>query len=289
MKRYLINNSLISTIKKSRHSLRDINKKLDFEIRNALYKNKTLSYEQLEKLEALFNKKFRLKIIYINYGRNLGKKVFTKPIQQPNKTIKLAEFIGIMLGDGNLWKNRIKIAFDKRNKEYLNYVSSLFFNIFGIKLNKEIHNGTNQAYLHCTNLYIVEELIKQGLKRGHKIKNNIGIPIWIKENKNYAKACIRGLIDTDGCIYVCKREKQTYIKFTNFNKQLLKDFKELTVILGYHFAKANKNNWCLYRKEEVAKLFNDIKPIKSSGAVGKPGILSGLGPDVLGSNPSSPI
>ena len=173
-----------------------------------------------------------------------------------------------MLGDGNLWRNRVRIAFDKRNLYYMGYVENVFFKIFGIKLKKEILKETNQAYLYCNNLYVTAELIKYGLKKGDKIKNNLGVPQWIKRNKNYMRYCIKGLIDTDGCIYTCKREKQTYIKFTNFNQQLLREFKELTEILGYSFAKANKNNFCLYKKEEVANFIKDIKPLKYNGAMG---------------------
>ena len=95
----------------------------------------------------------------------------------------------------------------------------------------------------------------------------MGVPGWIKNNKNYSKECIKGLIDTDGCIYKCKREKQIYIKFTNYNSKLLQDFKDVTKDLGYHFAKANKTNACLYRKQEVVRFINEIKPLKSIGAM----------------------
>jgi len=174
-----------------------------------------------------------------------------------------------MLGDGNILGNRVRIAFDKRNTNYIIYVSRLITAIFGIKSKKEILERTNQAYLYFTNLFAVEKLIHLGLIAGNKIENSLGIPRWIKENKAYSKACIRGLIDTDGCIYKCKREKQIYIKFTNFNKQLLRDFREITLELKYPFAKANKNNLCLYRKNEVVRFIKDIKPLKSmNGAVG---------------------
>lgn len=269
MRRYIVSQKLKKEIKNRDDSLRDLNKKLGFEIRNIIYKNLTINSQQLEKLEDLFNKKFNLKPIYLNYGKNLGKKVFTKPIKNVKRNSQLAELIGIMLGDGNIWKNRIKIAFDKRNTIYINYVAKLFKEIFEISLKKEISRNTNNACLYRTNLYAVEELIKQGLKRGHKIKNNLGIPYWIKNNKIFMKRCIKGLIDTDGCIYKCKRENQVYVKFTNFNQQLLKDFKEITDALDYSFVKANKNNWCLYRKNKVEKFFKDIKPSKlSNGDMG---------------------
>ncbi|MBU2104536.1 MAG: hypothetical protein KKF67_02050, partial [Nanoarchaeota archaeon] len=199
---------------------------------------------------------------------NLGRDIFTKPIKRIRKNKKLAEFMGIMLGDGNLWKNRIRIAFDKRNVKYINYVFNLFEEIFGLKPKKEIIEKTNQAYIYCTNLFAVEKLLKFGFQRGNKIDNKIRIPEWIKENIEYSKKCVKGLIDTDGCVYKCKRENRVYIKFTNFNPFLLIDFKELTENLGYFFAKANKRNFCLYRKDEVAKFIKEIKPLKSTRGYG---------------------
>ncbi|MFA4952934.1 MAG: LAGLIDADG family homing endonuclease [Candidatus Pacearchaeota archaeon] len=269
MRRYIINKRLVDALNEHKESLRNLNKELEFESRNIIYKNKTIHHDHLQKIENLFNKKFNLKIIYLDYGKNLGSKAFTKPIKKIRQDEKLAEFIGIMLGDGNIWNNRIRIAFDKRNKYYMDYVANLFLDIFGIELKRKIYEKTNNGYLYCNNLYAVEELIKSGLKRGDKIKNNLGIPDWIKQNKIYIRNCIKGLIDTGGCIYTCKREKQKYIKFTNFNRQLLKDFKEITNNLGYSFAKANKNNFCLYRKDEVVKFIKEIKPLKAmQGDVG---------------------
>ena len=265
MERYKINKSLKKSILSKKRSLRELSKKLDFEVRNILYKNSTIPKENLEKLERYLNKKFFLKRVYLNYGKNISPKIYTEKINKIRRNGDLAEFIGIMLGDGNIWNNRIRIAFDKRNLEYVRYVSKLFKKLFGIKLNKEINKNTNQLYLYRTNLYAIEELLKQGLMKGDKIKNAIEVPSWIKSDKFYSKRCIRGLIDTDGCVYWSKRDRQIYIKFTNFNLQLLGDFKKITDNLGYSFAKANKNNWCLYRKKEVARFIKEINPLKSRG------------------------
>ncbi len=268
MERYLINNKLKNQIKKSKYTIRELNNLLGFEIRNVLNKNLTIKKDHIHKISLLLKVNFNLKKINLDYGKNLNTNSITKSIPKIRESKKLAEFIGIMLGDGNIWKNRIRIAFDKRNLKYIDYASSLFEKIFRIKLKKEILERTNQAYLYCTNLFVVEELLKFGLMRGNKIQNKIGIPKWIKENKNYSKKCIKGLIDTDGCIYLCKREKQIYIKFTNFNRILLLDFKKLTKNFGYSFANANKKNVCLYRKFEVAKFIKEIKPLKLNGAMG---------------------
>ena len=266
-----------------------MSKILGFEVKNIYFKNISIREDHFQKLKSLLKINLNPKEIEFDFIKNLGTNAFTQPIKKINKSKDLAELIGIMLGDGNMWRTHIKIAFDKRNKTYMDYVEKLFNKVFGIHLRRLIIKETNQAYLYCYNKLASQKLLDFGLKRGDKIKNNVGIPDWVNKNISYAKACLRGLIDTDGCIYKSKRDKQIYIKFTNFNKQLLKDFKNLTVLLGYNFARANKNNWCLYRKLEVVRFIKDIKPLKINGVMGKLGILPGLGPGVAGSNPAGPI
>lgn len=266
MRRYTISKSFKNSILDTNETIRDLNSKFGFDIRNVLYKSLTINELQRQKIENFLNIHFNLERAYLNYGKNLGLPK-TKIIPKVNYNADLAEFIGIMLGDGNIWNNRVRIAFDKRNKIYIEHVFKLFRKIFEINFKREVNNNTNQFYLYYNNLFVVEALLNFGLFRGDKIKNQAGIPDWIKRKEIYVRKCLRGLIDTDGCIYFSKRDKRIYIKFTNFNKQLLGDFKNLTEILGYNFAKANKNNWCLYRKDEVIKFINEIKPLKSNGVV----------------------
>jgi len=262
-KRYQINVSLRNSVKKYPLSMRKMSKRLDFEVKNIVNKNKTISGSHLKKLEKILNKEFHLKSAHIDHSKNLGIFAESEKIKKVKKNGDLAEFIGIMLGDGNIFKNRIKIAFDIRQRKYISYVGSLFEKIFGIKLKEDISKKSLGFSLYRTNKFVTIDLIKNGLKKGHKIKNKVGIPKWIKNNKRFSKKCIKGLIDTDGCIYKCKRENQTYIKFTNFNNNLLQDFKDISKKLGYSFAKANKRNLCLYKKEQVARFIKEIKPLKS--------------------------
>ncbi len=265
MRRYLITNRLRKAIRDNKYSMRKMSAVLGFEVKNLYFRNKSIREDHLQKLKSFLKINFNLKEIEFDFIKNLGTGAFTQSIKKVEKSENLAELIGIMLGDGNMWRTHIKIAFDKRNEKYLNYVEKLFNQVFGIHLKRMIIENTNQAYLYCYNKLVSQKLLDFGLKRGDKIKNNLGIPEWIKINVGYSKRCIKGLIDTDGCIYKSKRDKQVYIKFTNFDKQLLKDFKNLTVLLGYNFAKANKHNWCLYRKLEVVRFIKDIKPLKIKG------------------------
>lgn len=272
MKRYIISKQLREEVQNSKYTIRELNKILGFEIRNILNKNLTIREDHLTQLSSLLKKNFKLKEVKIDYKKNLGERSFTEPIKKPVQSKFLAEFIGIMLGDGNIWNNRIRIAFDKRDTEYIKYVFNLFKRIFGIELKTEIMRDKNATYLHRTNVLVTESLLNFGLKRGDKIKNKIGIPKWIIESKNYSQKCLRGLIDTDGCVYFCKREKRIYIKFTNFNKKLLSGFRSIAKGLGYDFVKAGANNVCLYKKEQIGRFIKEIKPFKyHRGVMGQPG------------------
>lgn len=51
---------------------------------------------------------------------------------------------------------------------------------------------------------LVEFLLSQGLIRGDKIKGGMKIPGWILRKPAYTVACVRGLMDTDGCLYIHK-------------------------------------------------------------------------------------
>ena len=270
MKRFIINNSLKNEIVNSTYSIRKLSNLLGFEVKNITNKNNTISEAHLIKLESILKREFNLEEINLNYQKNLGKYAKSENYRLPNlpeKSEFLAELIGIMLGDGNLYKNRIRICCDKRDKEYIRYLKKIVKDLFKIMLREEIYKKTNQAYLYYYNQDLVNEFVKFGLLRGDKIKQQVTIPSWVKEDENYSKRCIKGLIDTDGCVYRCKREKSIYIKFTNFNKTLLSDFKILTKKLGYSFAKANSKNVCLYRKDEVKKFINDVKPFRAIGIV----------------------
>ncbi|MEK6899375.1 MAG: LAGLIDADG family homing endonuclease [Nanoarchaeota archaeon] len=268
MKRYIITEELKTALRNNGYSLEQLGQRAGFQVKNLLFANKTIKESHLEKISRLLNRSFDLSEAIMNYERNLGKYAHGQPVtNQLKKDEHLAEFVGIMLGDGHFHKGGVKIAFDKRNTNYMDYVGALFKKITGAGLRPYIVKTTNQGYLYFYSSKFAEELTSFGLIQGDKIKNNVGIPDWIKSKEIYAKRCIRGLIDTDGCIYVCKREKQRYVKFTNFNRRLLEEFRDLALHLGYHFVSANKKNVCLYRKNEVPKFINDIKPLKAIGDI----------------------
>ena len=51
---------------------------------------------------------------------------------------------------------------------------------------------------------LVNNLVKFGLKVGNKVKLQVDVPEWIRNDQTFSKYCLRGLVDTDGCIFVRK-------------------------------------------------------------------------------------
>ncbi len=150
------------------------------------------------------------------------------PIKKPKKSKDLAEFIGIVLGDGGITQYQVIISFHSIDeKEYSKFVAVLINKLFDVPIG--IHYDKND--LEFDLVISRSELVrfcteKLGLKKGNKIKQQVDIPEWIKQNKSYLTACVRGLMDTDGCVfthrYKVNGKLYSYKKlsFTSYSKPL---------------------------------------------------------------------
>lgn len=138
-------------------------------------------------------------------GKLLNNPIFKrKPIREPKKSKELAEFIGIMLGDGGItsYANQICITLNNRDdKEYIGFVSALIEKLFSRKPTIIDHKTAHAARILVSSMSLVEYLISLGLKTGNKTTLQVDMPDWIKNNVSYSIACVRGLVDTDGCIF----------------------------------------------------------------------------------------
>ena len=108
---------------------------------------------------------------------------------------------------------------------------------------------------------LVELFFSFGINAGNKIVNQSTIPKWIFKNKMFLRACIRGLIDTDGCIHrMSKRDSQLLrINFKNYNRTLLEDTRRAFLILGFNPSKIiNDNVFYLSRQSEIRKYLKEI-------------------------------
>ncbi len=233
------------------------------------------AYELLDPRKRFY--KYITEIKQDNWGRIKGGKLSSgrvTTILKPKKNEKLAELVGIILGDGNISvierdKSKsyvIRIVGDERkDKKYLiDYVKPLCEELFNIKVKTHKHKQFNALYLTINSKQAVEFLISVGLKKGNKIENQLTIPSWIFEQERLLKACLRGLVDTDGSIYELKPQWPGIwqICFTNRNNKLLEDFKRGLQIVGIDCSKISKrgNTPQVYitKKEAVGKFYKEI-------------------------------
>lgn len=157
------------------------------------------------------------------------KKSHRKNVILPKYSENLAEFFGIMMGDGginNPWQVNISVN-SNSDLAYSKYIVALCQKLFFIEPVVRKRKETNTLVILLTSTTIVDFLVLHGLPRGNKLKSGLNIPKWILGKPAYCKACVRGLIDTDGCafVHVHKVKGKIYrnigITFTSFSLELI--------------------------------------------------------------------
>ncbi len=140
-----------------------------------------------------------------NGASNLPAAFKKLPLFKPKYSKELAEFFGIMMGDGGMSKRQISITLHHTDDlAYSKFVMRLIKKLFRISpsIRHIPKSSANSIVVSRTNL--VSYLHLKGLPIGNKIKQGLDIPGWIKRNHKYFIPCIRGLVDTDGCIFINK-------------------------------------------------------------------------------------
>jgi len=169
------------------------------------------------------------------------------------KDKKLAELMGIILGDGNLYKHsrteNLRIICNSNDIVYIQHIVDLITEIFR-KTPSVIKRKNENATVVC--LYQCKISKKLGLPCGNRIKNNVGVPYWIFLNKDYMRRCLKGLFETDGCFHEDKDNYTRIIEFKNNCKRLREDVHNSLVRLGFN-PQSGSNYIRLARRNEVYK------------------------------------
>lgn len=171
-------------------------------------------------------------------------------------TPELAEFFGIMLGDGHLSYFQVIVTLGTKEQSYAEHVVRLITGLFGptpkIGIRK---NGFRDVYLGSRCL--VEWLKRQGLV-SNKVQAKVKSPAWIFEKSMYMRYFLRGLFDTDGSIYKLRFGIQ--ISFTNKSGPLLQSAKEALDILGFHPSRISAHRVYVTKREEIERFFREVQP-----------------------------
>ena len=136
----------------------------------------------------------------------------------PNISTELAEESGWHIGDGsmNFYNNRNNLRgfyqlrghIEDDIEHYEKIIKPLFEKLFSIKLNIRKMPSTRVVGFQIWNNELVNFKKNLGLPLGSKLE--VSIPkIFLSEN-NLKKAVIRGIFDTDGGIYLERKNKKLY-------------------------------------------------------------------------------
>lgn len=200
------------------------------------------------------------------FAKMIGLKLRTS-MNCPNYSPALAEFIGIMLGDGYIKSNKTQtgISFNiETDYRHAKYIQGLIKRLFNLNSSINCDRDSKSAVVLVSSRNLVEFLISVGLKTRDKVVNQVDIPEWINLKKEYKISCLRGLIDTDGSFYsyLHKVFKKTYSNFamcfTNHSLPLLRSVYKILKILGFNPILSNDRRIYLHKKKDIERYFREI-------------------------------
>jgi len=204
------------------------------------FENCIISVELLTVIRMKFNFESRFSIFDIKRGLKLPK----KPSEE------LAEFLGIMYGDGYSGfvksKNDYMISICGHSINDIEYhskfVKKLFKNLFGItpKLIKRKGQKTIYTLFRSKGLYYF--LLNMGFSSP---KENLIIPEWVKNQKKFSFAFLRGFVDTDFSFNPKKVNEKRYLRITTAIKDRVLAEEIVKIFEKYGFS--------LYHKFDVKK------------------------------------
>lgn len=198
-------------------------------------------------------------------GSRKGGTNSAKKVSIPSYSEELAELVGIMLGDGGMSRVQISVTLGyTTDKEYVPYIRRLFFKLFKCRTSIYKSKDKDCIRIRASGVNLVKNLLSFGLVQGNKIKQQIDIPSWIGLKEGYIKACIRGLIDTDGCVHrKVRREsggieyRSIGITFSSRSIPLQISLLKLFNSLGFKVSRSGKTIY-LCGKEQIKRYIDKI-------------------------------
>lgn len=167
-----------------------------------------------------------------------------------------------MLGDGHVSPTQVLVTVNKNEKEYLQRLKELMRGLFGVEPHCSMSKSLNKSRLNVVDIYIGStKIVKYFLKMGlvmNKVKSQVDIPSWIKENKIFAKGFLRGFFDTDGSIYKLRFGVQ--LSYTNASLPLLFSARELLIKLGFAPSRIGGISFYLTKRNNLYRFFSEIQP-----------------------------
>ncbi len=174
-----------------------------------------------------------------------------------DKNKDLAFLIGLILGDGNIHKflrtEGLRITLATKYPNLWKYAAEVVGRVF----NKEpsVRKVKNSE---CMTISIYQKGISRRLEipSGKRGKLAIKLPDWIWQDRNYLRACIRGLFEAEGSFSIHKPTYTYNLCFSNNNPSLLDEVEKAIKIFGFH--PERRTNAVRLRKKKETYDFIDL-------------------------------
>ena len=174
---------------------------------------------------------------------------------------KLAEFIGIMLGDGYFVDDRLKVSLNSiDDSNYIEYVKKLMVNLFDTKPILKFRKNESTADLFIFKRKVIRSLISKGLVKSPKWDRAV-IP---KSFLKFDLAVLRGYFDTDGSVVITNNNGVIYPRLemkicpSPMQKQFINVLKKYNFRFGVYNIGKGKVRVQLNGKEQLKKWINLI-------------------------------
>jgi hypothetical protein len=190
-----------------------------------------------------------------------------KEIKQPPFSPLLAEFVGILIGDGGIRNAfQVTISFDRsKDQEYAEWLQCTIKRLFGLGSSLSLKKKSLGGDVVISSVNLVRFLEKiAGLKSGNKLRNGLDLPAWIWTRRSYQVACLRGLMDTDGGPFIHRYQVNgkwyAYPKicFSSMSEELRSSVCRLFSNTGFHARLAKSNLIFIDRVDEVRHFYKVV-------------------------------
>lgn len=188
-----------------------------------------------------------------------------KQITIPKHSARLAELIGILMGDGHVGLYQVSVVTNSETDfQHALFIKKLFEDLFKVQVHINNRSDTKACEIIVSSKAVCHFFVGQGIPQGNKITLGVRVPSWIQKKDLYRKSFVRGLFDTDGCVYLDTHRigKKVYknlgMAFANQSLPLLSFFKETLESLGLHPTQKTKFRVFLRRKEDIRRYFDLI-------------------------------
>lgn len=186
--------------------------------------------------------------------------------------VHLAYIIGVALGDGNLSRpnkraTRLRVTCDSKYGDIANEIMTSLKVLF--PTNKvSVAPGQKSTYFNIS-VYSnkLDDYLPWKVGCGPKYIQDAHVPDWILIDKTMIKACLKGLLQTDGSIYIDRG--YIMVNFVNTVSSLAYNAHEMMEQLGYHPRiystpqKSGKQKYTVRLAKNALGLIKDLSFTKS--------------------------